>query len=98
MPAGRAASANPADEPAKLKLERVAFVPAHLLSRTAFDFCYLILLVSAPGLEPRTGSLDRAMSQEHGWRGDYFTDMEQDDSDADPEEAKQQAPEMCPCA
>lgn len=38
------------------------------------------------------------MSQEHGWRGDYFTDMEQDDSDADPEEAKQQAPEMCPCA
>ncbi|WP_276519379.1 hypothetical protein [Bradyrhizobium yuanmingense] len=41
------------------------------------------------------------MNQEHDWRGDHFTDMEQDDSDAeddDPEEAKQQAPEMCPCA
>ena len=53
--------------------------------------------------EPSLGSLDRAMNQEHAWRTGYlyFCDLEQDDGDSeddDPDEAKQQAPEMCPCA
>jgi hypothetical protein len=51
--------------------------------------------------EPSLGSLDRAINQDRAWRGDYFADLELDDSDReddDPDEAKQQAPEMSPCA
>ena len=50
--------------------------------------------------EPSLGSLDRRLDQTR-WGGSYTDDLEQDDSDAendDPDEAKQQAPEMCPCA
>lgn len=51
--------------------------------------------------EPSLGSLDRAINQDRAWRGDYSADLEQDDCDReddDPDEAKQQAPEMSPCA
>jgi hypothetical protein len=50
--------------------------------------------------EPSLGSFDQVMNQERAWRGGYFADLEHDDSDReddDPKEAKQQAPEMCPC-
>ena len=43
--------------------------------------------------EPSLGSFDRVMNQDHAWRADYFTDLEQDDCDReedDPDEVKQQ--------
>ncbi|MET4230194.1 hypothetical protein ABIA85_003461 [Bradyrhizobium sp. LA6.10] len=52
--------------------------------------------------EPSLGSFDRITDQTRAWRsGVHFLDAEQDDcdrEDGDPDESKQQAPEMCPCA
>lgn len=56
--------------------------------------------------EPSLGSFDRMTDQTKSWRQAGLwvvpsVDAEQDDCDReddDPDEAKQQAPEMCPCA
>lgn len=52
--------------------------------------------------EPSLGSFDRIMDQAQAWRWDrYSIDRELDDcdrEDGDPDEARQQPPEMCPCA
>ncbi|WP_128933959.1 hypothetical protein [Bradyrhizobium zhanjiangense] len=51
--------------------------------------------------EPSLGSFDRIIDQAHAWRSSGYNDLEQNDCDReddDPEEAKQQSPEMCPCA
>ncbi|MDA9435144.1 hypothetical protein XH88_25735 [Bradyrhizobium sp. CCBAU 51627] len=50
--------------------------------------------------EPSLGSLDRTLDQVR-WAMGACSDLEYDDCDReddDPDEAKQQAPEMCPCA
>lgn len=51
--------------------------------------------------EPSLGSFDRIGNQEHAWRSSGDLDAEQDDCDRennDPNEEKQQPPEMRPCA
>lgn len=49
--------------------------------------------------EPSLGAV-QSFDQSHAWKG-RTDDLEQDDCDReddDPDEPKQQAPEMCPCA
>ena len=55
--------------------------------------------------EPSLGSFNRMTNQDHAYRQSGWhqpgSDLELDDCDRevdDPDEAKQQAPEMCPCA